>query len=64
MDLVEKLEARARELDRQIHGQHTYDQQAADDRELLEAAAREIKEQRLWNESLSRRSRTMNSLCS
>lgn len=53
MHLIERLEKRARELDcrvrrlRDTMGVEFYDQQAADDRELLLEAARELKK---WEE--------------
>lgn len=45
MDLIKKLEQRARELDRQVQLSLTryYDKQAADDRELLQSAANELR---------------------
>ena len=55
MHLIERLEKRARELDRRVRrlsdrGVEFYDQQAADDRELLLEAAKELKrwEEEYW----------------
>lgn len=57
MDLIKKLEARAKELDRRVQQalvSGSYDQQAADDRDLLLEAVGQIEaqEERYW--SLSR----------
>jgi hypothetical protein len=61
MDLVEKLEAWAKRLDRHVvTNLPSYNQKAADDRELLEATIREIKDQRAWIATLTQRSRTTN----
>lgn len=42
MDLIKKLERRARELDQSVRSPNGYNQQAADDRELLLETAKAL----------------------
>jgi hypothetical protein len=42
MTLIERLDARAKQLDREVRQSPGYNQQAADDRDLLEAAKADL----------------------
>lgn len=57
MDLIKRLEKRARELDRSVsvRGMRSYPQWAADDRELLLEVAEELRSALRWQASVQQK---------